>query len=79
MLTDYTCRVADDALAEWKKFAEYMIVKYNDFAIKPEKNGKFERTPSGVGVPVKRPGYPKAYLKEYVRQTGDKYVIPANK
>ena len=78
-LTDYTCRVAEDALAEWKKFAEYMIVKYNDFTIKPEKNGKFERTPSGVGATVKRPGYPKAYLKEYVKQTGDKYVIPTNK
>ena len=79
LLTDYTCRVAEDALAEWKKFAEYMIVKYNDFAIKPEKNGKFERTPSGVGANVKRPGYPKAFLKEYVKQTGDKYVIPAKK
>jgi dipeptidase len=78
-LTDYTCRVAEDALAEWKKFAEYMIVKYNDFAIKPEKNGKFERTPSGVGANVKRPGYPKAFLKEHVKQTGDKYVIPAKK
>ena len=77
MLTDYSCNVAEEALSEWKSFAEYMIVKYNDFVVKPEKNGTFERVSSGVGASVKRFGYPKNYLKEYVKQTGKKYVIPS--
>ena len=76
MLTEYSCNTGEKALAEWKKLAEYLIVKYNDYTIKPEKDGRFVRTPSGVGASVKRPGYPDRVLKEQVKQTGDKYRVP---
>ena len=79
ILNDFTCETAETALAEWKKFGEYIIVKYNDFVVKPEQNGRFKRTETGIGAPVIRPGYPDEYKKELIRQTGDKYLVPKAK
>lgn len=79
ILEEFTCSSAEEALAEWKKFGEYIIVKYNDLVVKPEKDGKFERTSTGLGATVKRPGYPEAYKKAFLEQTGDKYLVPVAK
>lgn len=78
-IKDFSCNCAEEALAEWKKFGEYIIVKYNDLVVKPEKNGRFAREATGIAVPPQRPGYPKAYIKRFVEETGDKYLIPATK
>lgn len=54
-----------------------MVVKYNDMIIKPTtKDGKFERTPEGLGARPVRPGYPGKYARELIKQTGDKFVCP---
>ncbi len=79
LLEEFTCNSAEEALFEWKQFGEYVIVKYNDLVVKPEKNGRFERTETGLGAPVKRPGYPQEYIKQIINQTGDKYLIPVEK
>lgn len=76
ILNDFTCDAAETALAEWKKFGEFIIVKYNDFVVKPEENGRFKRSSTGIGATVKRPGYPEMYRKQIVEQTGDKYLMP---
>lgn len=67
-------RQSDDATLE--KLGEYLIVKYNDQAIKPEKDGKFELTPDGLGKAVERPGFDENYRKTIVKETGDKYLVP---
>lgn len=79
LLNDYTSESAENALAAWKQFGEYIIVKYNDLVVKPEKDGCFERTATGIGATVKRPGYPLEYRKRLVEETGDKYLVPAEK
>lgn len=76
-LNDYSNSEAQQMLARWKQLAIYMIVKYNDMAVKPEKDGKFERTATGIGVAVKRPGFPEVVARELVKQTGDRYAVPA--
>lgn len=76
-LNDYSNTVAQQMLARWKQLAFYLIVKYNDMTVKPEKDGKFLRTPEGIGVAVKRPGYPETYREQIVKQTGDRYEVPA--
>ena len=48
-----------------------MVVKPTDA------NGNFERSKYGHGARVKRPGYPEYYAKELLKQTGDKYKVPA--
>lgn len=78
-LNKYSNDNASGMLAAWRKLATYLIVKYNDMTIKPEKDGKFARTPEGIGVRVVRPGYPEKYARELIKQTGDKFVYPEKK
>ena len=78
-LNDYSNEKAQQMLARWKQLATYLIVKYNDMAVKPEENGRFKRTETGLGARVARPGFPKPFAREYIRQTGDKYVQPTSK
>lgn len=79
ILTELTCNSAEDALAEWKKFGEKIIVKYNDFVVKEEKNGKVLRGKTGLAGKIVRPGYPEEYRRAIVEQTKDKYLIPQAK
>ena len=79
ILTDFTCSSAESVLAEWKKFGEKIIVKYNDFVVKSEKNGKLDRGTTGLGGKLIRPGYPQEFLKRVVEETGERYLIPASK
>ncbi len=79
MLTDFTCNSAEEALAEWKEFGEKVIVKYNDFVVKSEKNGKLDRGTTGLGGRISRPGYPSSYLKKIVEQTGERYLVPSGR
>ena len=76
LLNAYSNQKAADMLARWKQLAIYLIVKYNDMAVKPEKDGKFQRTATCIGVPVKRPGYTDYMRHELIRQTGDRFKVP---
>ena len=78
-LNDYSIEKAQQMLDCWNKLAIYLIVKYNDMTVKPEKNGKFERTDTGIGATVARPGYSKEYAREMKNISGDKYTEPAAK
>ena len=75
-LTNYTNMTAQSTLDAWKRLGEFMIVKYNDGVVKRMKDGKFERNSIGQPAGVVRPGYPKEFLEEYVKQTGDRYKMP---
>ena len=73
-LNDYSNKKAQEMLGRWKQLAIHLIVKYNDMTIKPEKNGRFLKTKTGLGAKVKRPGFPKSFAKELVTRTGTKYL-----
>ena len=75
-LTGYTEKCAQGMLERWKQLGEYLIVKYNDQAVKPEKDGKFLLTPDGLGAAPARPGFGEKYKEILIRETGDKYLIP---
>lgn len=74
-LNDYSCEKAQQMLERWKKLAIYLIVKYNDMIIKPEENGKFKRTKSGIGVRVVRPGYPENVARDIISNSGERYEV----
>ena len=76
-LNDYSNLKAGQMLERWKQLAIYLIVKYNDMTVKPEANGAFTRTQTGLGARVGRPGFPNKVAREIVRTTGDKYAVPA--
>ncbi|NMA73410.1 MAG: dipeptidase [Bacteroidales bacterium] len=75
-LNQYTHQTAQSTFDSWKRFGEYLIVKYQDGIVKPEVDGKFSRNEIGQPAAVKRPGLPEDFAREYVKQTGDRYKIP---
>lgn len=75
-LNEYSNQKAQEMLERWKQLAVYLIVKYNDMTVRPEKDGKFLRTKTGLGARVSRPGYPKSFAREYIKQTQGKYIQP---
>jgi hypothetical protein len=79
MLTDFTCSSAETALAEWKAFGEKVIVKYNDFVVKKEKDGKLLRSKTGLAGGMTRPGYSKEFWRKIADETGDRYLMPEAK
>ena len=75
-LNDYSVQKSDEMIARWRDLAIYLIVKFNDMTIKPEKDGKFLRTSTGLGERVKRPSYSDYFKRELIKQSGDKFVMP---
>ena len=75
-LTNYSDTVAQSMLSQWRHLGEFLVVKYNDQVVKPERNGQFLRNAEGLGETVVRPGFPEEYRKVIVNETGDKYLVP---
>ena len=72
LLNNYSNAKADEMLASWKHLATRIIVKYNDMAVKKEKDGKLLQS-------VTRPGYPASFGRKLVKETGDWYAVPVEK
>ena len=75
-LNNYSIEKAQQMLERWKVLGWYLVVKFNDMAVKPENNGSFERTPEGLGATVSRPGFSENMKSQLIRQTGNKYQQP---
>ena len=77
-LTNYTEMTAQCAVDSWKRLGEYLIVKYNDGVVKktnPDGSIKRPEHEHGHNAPLVRPGYPKEFLNEIVKATGDRYKV----
>ena len=75
-LTKYSVSKGDEMIERWRQLAYFLIVKYNDMAIKPTEGTQFKRSPYGKGARLTRPGYDKSFARELIRQTGDKFLVP---
>ena len=75
-LTKYSVSKGDEMIERWRQLAYFLIVKYNDMAIKPTEGTQFKRSPYGKGARLIRPGYDKSFARELIRQTGDKFLVP---
>jgi dipeptidase len=77
LLTAYSCQKGDEMIARWQQLAFFLIVKYNDMVVKPtDEQGRFLRNQYGGGKKVVRPGFPEAYARELLKETGTKYLVP---
>lgn len=72
LLNNYSNSKADEMLVSWKHLATRIIVKYNDMAVKKEKDGKLLQS-------VTRPGYSASFGRKLVKETGDWYAVPVEK
>lgn len=75
-LTDYSIDKAQQMIDRWRQLGTYLIVKYNDMAIKPDEDGRFIRTETGLGATVERPGFPENVARDIVKSSGDRYAVP---
>jgi dipeptidase len=75
--------LAEGMMASWKDLFEYLVVKHLDMAVKKEveepmkkmNKERFKKTEHGFAEPPVRPGYPEAYRRQIVKETGDKYLM----
>lgn len=75
-LNNYGIEKAQQMLDRWKQLGWHLVVKYNDMVVKPEENGVFLRTKTGLGAKVKRTGYPEKVAKQLIETTGDRFSTP---
>ena len=74
--TDFSQNAADNMMNEWKALFQFIVVKHNDMVTKKtEANGKFIKTKYGYSAAPERPGYPEAFRKTIIKETGNKYLL----
>ena len=74
-ITEFSVNEANNMTARWKQLGHYLLVKYMDGNIKREKDGKFERTDTGLAPAPLQPGYPKWWYKAIANSTGDHFKV----
>ena len=74
-LTEFSVNEANNMTTRWKELGQYLLVKYIDGNIKREKDGKFERTATGLPPSPHQPGYPDWWYKVIVDKTGDHFKV----
>jgi len=70
-ITEYSVNEANNTTSRWKQLGQYLLVKYMDGNIKPEKDGQFERTDTGMPADPIFAGYPEWWYRAIAKSTGD--------
>lgn len=75
--TTQSCQQISSMMMQvWDKLFKLLVVKHNDMAVKKvDDKDNFLKTPYGFAVAPERPGYPEAFRKQIVKETGDKYLM----
>lgn len=71
-VTDFSVNTASTMVSRWKELDKYLLVKYIDGNIKKEKNGEFQREPSGMPSSPHQPQLPEEWRKMIKSNAGDK-------
>ncbi len=75
-LTNYTNMMAQTMMQEWNDLAKYLIVKYNDGAVKKTNaDGSLVKPAEGSSAPLTRPGYPEPFKRKLIQETGDRFKV----
>jgi len=74
-LTDYSHEQSRQTVEKWKKLGEFLMVKYLDGNLHPEKNGVFLRNEHGNPAHAEFPGYSQDYYKRIVEETKDRLKV----
>ncbi|HZH71641.1 MAG TPA: C69 family dipeptidase [Mariniphaga sp.] len=74
-ITRYSVNEAGFVTSSWETLWQYLLIKYLDGNIKKEKDGRFERSETGMPVYPNFPEYPDWWYKIIVDQTGDHFKV----
>jgi len=75
-LTDFSVNTSNNLVKEWKKFYQFLFMKYMDGNIKKTEGRKFLKNGHGVLKNPNQPGYGEEWYKKIIEQTGDKFKVP---
>lgn len=78
-LTKYSNGAGQKMMDSWMSLGQRLIVRYNDGLILKEQDGQYVRGEGGGPVSPERKGYPERFRKQIVKETGDRYLVPAEK
>ena len=74
-LTRFSHSSADNVVNQWRDLGNFLLVKYLDGNVKPEKEGEFLRNPWGFPVSPTNPDYPDSWKQILIEKTGDTFLI----
>lgn len=77
-LTSFSYNAGEWTFNRWKELFHFLVVKFIDGNVKPDENGVFKTSSTGV-VKVEHPGYPEWFLRMIVEQTGNKLLVLGQK
>ena len=69
LLTNYSCKQAEEVTKAWKDLYIYLITKYIDGQERKFEDGQFKRNRYGQPEMPNRPAYPEPYLRTIAPET----------
>ena len=78
-VTNFSIENAQNMVAQWDKLEAFLLVKYFDGVIHPEKDGKFIRSEYGGPGKVQTPGWSETWRRKIIADTGTRFKSPENK
>lgn len=71
-LTEYSHNQSEITVERWQKLGQFLMIKYLDGNLHPEKDGKFLRNEYGNPHSPEYPGYSEDYYRNVVKDAGEK-------
>ena len=78
-VTNFSIENAQNMVAQWDKLEAFLLVKYFDGVIHPEKDGKFIRSEYGGPGKVQTPGWSETWRHKIIEDTDTRFKSPENK
>ena len=76
-VSDFSVDNANNLVHTWKKFYQFLFMKFMDGNVKPTEGREFKTNGTGV-VKLKQPGYSEDWYKQLIEETGDKFKMPGD-
>jgi dipeptidase len=74
-VSDFSVDNANLLTHKWKKFYQFLFMKFMDGNVKITEGREFKTNGTGV-VKLKQPGYSEEWYKQLIEETGDKFLMP---
>lgn len=78
-LTGFSVETSERTVAGWRDLEAFLLVKYFDGVVHPEKDGKFIRSQYGGPGPVETPGWSREWKEKIVKENPERFKSPAGK
>ena len=73
-VSDFSIDNANNLVHSWKKFYQFLFMKFMDGNVKITNGREFETNGTGV-VELEQPGYSEEWYRQLIEETGDKFKV----